>query len=144
METDEPVVYFLEAVGLSFFKIGVTHDLGKRVAALQTGCPAEIQLLWLRRGGYELESHLHDVYASRHAYGEWFQLDDEIREVAAQHRMWHSREIWTYFLRNRHDLGWSKIKIANLATLERDCLEQIVLNMAAGTHYPEFCGVKHV
>lgn len=145
METDEPVVYFLEAVGLDFFKIGVTHDLGKRVAALQTGCPAEIQLLCLRSGGYDLESHCHDAYSGRHVYGEWFELDDSIREVAAQHRMWHSREVWKQFQRDRLQCPTlAKVKIANLAAYERDCLEEIVLNMSSGTQYPEFAGVKHV
>jgi hypothetical protein len=46
----EEVVYLIEAVGLDVCKIGYSKNLGHRLAAIQTCCPAEIRVLALRHG----------------------------------------------------------------------------------------------
>lgn len=65
--------YLLGIDGSPLVKIGITTVSPKsRMAALQTGLPMQLVLLWFREGDFEADLHVHfDAYRVR---GEWFDL----------------------------------------------------------------------
>lgn len=70
------LVYFVQSG--SAVKIGVTEDIDKRLAALQTGTPAPICLLATIPGNKTTESQLHKRFAADHIHYEWFRLSPEL------------------------------------------------------------------
>lgn len=69
----------------SFCKIGITGDLAKRVAQVQTGCPMKIKDVAYMETGYSrrAESIFHQEMAAYHTHGEWFRLDFQDPEAKA-------------------------------------------------------------
>lgn len=61
-------------------KIGRSHNILRRLKELQTGSPYELKLMgWIESDkDSELESILHERYASRCTRQEWFQLHPEV------------------------------------------------------------------
>lgn len=78
------VVYLIGHPGSSVAKIGRTANLPKRLAAIQSTCPVQVEVLWQADGGSALESALHQHFRSRRIHGEWFEFGDAdaIAEVA--------------------------------------------------------------
>ncbi|MFE6429337.1 GIY-YIG nuclease family protein [Streptomyces rochei] len=68
-----PTTYLIGIEGSHLVKIGYTGgDPRARLAALQTGQPMKLSLLWACPGNFEADLHLHfDAY---HYRGEWFDL----------------------------------------------------------------------
>jgi hypothetical protein len=68
-------------------KIGRTHDVRKRVLALQTGSPHPIRLLTViaTEDAMAVEKGLHRRYAHKRRSGEWFALTPEdIAEITSE------------------------------------------------------------
>lgn len=63
----------------SFCKIGITGDLGKRIAGIQTGCPVPIvdvaYISALPYSARQIEGYLHAQLEEFHTHGEWFRLN---------------------------------------------------------------------
>jgi hypothetical protein len=57
------------------FKIGVTNNIEKRIASLQTGNPEEIVLLYIeeREKPTKAEKYLHRCFQKNRLKGEWFE-----------------------------------------------------------------------
>lgn len=67
-------VYFIQAPDTKNIKIGFTsRSVESRMAAMQTGHPAQLRILATVRGGMPLERTLHREFKDCHARGEWFQ-----------------------------------------------------------------------
>lgn len=72
-------VYFIRC--REFVKIGIAADVHKRLAALRSGCPYELELLGTVEGGRHRERRLHTVLHSEWHHGEWFRFDSKLRRV---------------------------------------------------------------
>jgi len=73
------IVYFIEAVGTEFVKIGRGID---RIEGLRTGCPFPLRLLgqnW-SNDAPRTEKMLHERFSKYHHINEWYYLTDEILE----------------------------------------------------------------
>ena len=75
-------VYFVQAGNYknSPVKIGVTHDIDKRILTLQTGNPYKLKCNALihcesESEAYSLEGYLHKKLKSSRMCGEWFKSD---------------------------------------------------------------------
>lgn len=64
--------YLVGAEGSSLVKVGWAKNPKKRVAALQTGSPVPLTLLWSAEGAYE--EYLHAEFAAFRVRGEWFDF----------------------------------------------------------------------
>jgi len=70
------MIYFATARDIGRFKIGYARDPQKRIEALQTGCPAKLEIECVVEGGYDLEAKLHQVFRKYRTHGEWFELNE--------------------------------------------------------------------
>ncbi|MDP9689596.1 UNVERIFIED_ORG: hypothetical protein J2W82_003263 [Pseudomonas mohnii] len=77
-------LYLIRCKGTHYYKIGITNDLVKRMAAHQTGSPHELNLIlyaetdlddFLGKEIAYLESFLHKNYAGSRVRGEWFHFN---------------------------------------------------------------------
>lgn len=64
----------------SFFKVGATKNIGKRINALQTGCPLPIgEFLYhkalSRESAFAVERAMHEAMRDHRSSGEWFRFD---------------------------------------------------------------------
>lgn len=74
-------VYFaLPKVDNGSVKIGVTTNIAKRTIALSGGIPGGVVMVATIAGGADVESFLHDKFASHRLNGEWFAHCDEIKD----------------------------------------------------------------
>lgn len=75
-------VYF---VGFAeFVKIGFTlSPIEYRLARLQTGCPAPLEIFALRTGLIADEAELHGQFARYRAHGEWFRNEGPVAAYIA-------------------------------------------------------------
>jgi hypothetical protein len=69
-------VYFAKAGDR--IKIGWSRNVGARIAQLQTGNPAPVQLLAAIPGARARERKLHTLFAEHRVSGEWFRDDPEL------------------------------------------------------------------
>lgn len=68
--------------GVTYFKVGRTTDVAKRVCAVQTGCPLKITMAWVitvwdNRSSLGLEQTMHRMLSDYHSHGEWFAMCPE-------------------------------------------------------------------
>lgn len=79
--TYEECVYFIQAEGTNFVKIGVSVGGGKRrLNGLQTGSPFTLRLIAEMKGGtIEDERILHERFGHLRERGEWFRLESELQ-----------------------------------------------------------------
>jgi len=70
--TRQGTIYFIEAIGLDYVKVGFTTDLEKRMADLRTALPVRLMLLGSITGPATLEGELHTALAAHRHTGEWF------------------------------------------------------------------------
>lgn len=68
-------IYWLKAGDAGLVKVGLTDNVAKRIASLQTGCPYPMVLLRQEPGDRAVEDALHRHYRAKHARAEWFVLD---------------------------------------------------------------------
>jgi len=76
-------VYFVEATGLDLVKIGFARNVAARLADLQCASPVTLRLLGTVPGGIEVERFFHKDLAEYRVRGEWFALNDRLREYIA-------------------------------------------------------------
>lgn len=74
-------IYFINRLGTSLFKIGITNNLHRRLRQIQTGndyplvLPCYIEFNE-RDAARKQEKRIHDLYKLKRLQGEWFNLDD--------------------------------------------------------------------
>lgn len=69
-------VYVIGPVG-GPFKIGTSFDVQRRLSALQTGSPLDLEVVIEIPGNHGLETALHDKFKNKRIRGEWFKLNNE-------------------------------------------------------------------
>lgn len=78
-------VYFIEAVGSGFVKIGYVadfHSIADRIRQMQTGCPYELRLAAvLPSGGRDHETQLHLRFEAERFRGEWFAIGGRVQSL---------------------------------------------------------------
>lgn len=74
-EIKDQFVYVVSAC--EFLKVGVSNNVEARVASLQTASPFQLCVLRVYRGGYRLESLIHELLKDNCVRGEWFRVDVE-------------------------------------------------------------------
>lgn len=82
-ECSQTQVYLIGAIESKTVKIGFSGDPGKRMKALQTGCPVTLSMLLTFPGGRSKEAELHEQFAALRLEGEWFSLERPIQEFIA-------------------------------------------------------------
>lgn len=80
-------VYFVQPEEGGPIKIGVTNDIDRRLAGLQTGSPVRLVLRHHIEAGtsgqaYALERDLHGRFHSYRLHGEWFEASAELAKLA--------------------------------------------------------------
>lgn len=76
-------VYFLRAG--DFVKIGWARDVEKRIKALQTANPHELELLGVIPGCDDVERVIHQRFNALHVRGEWYRAESSLLEFVARH-----------------------------------------------------------
>ncbi len=71
------IVYFIGAAD-GPVKIGVSHNVSKRLATLQTAHPVQLFVLATAGGGIAAERHYHAWFAGHLLRGEWFERSPEL------------------------------------------------------------------
>jgi hypothetical protein len=75
-------VYAIGPVGGGLTKIGRAWHVSGRLASVQRMSPIPLTILWHIQGSTELEARLHATFASKRAWGEWFDLgSDPVRAI---------------------------------------------------------------
>lgn len=84
-------VYIIEVVNTSFYKIGISNDVERRVLDLQTGSPLPIRLAWASDpcsiwDAQCIERAMHEKHSARRlthtGQKEWFELSaNEVAEL---------------------------------------------------------------
>lgn len=77
-------VYFFQQA--AYVKIGWSTKWRKRLIAIQTATPHEMNVLAVYRGGPTMERNLHARFAQHRAKLEWFHFCDEIRDFIADNQ----------------------------------------------------------
>ena len=74
---DKGGVYLIRVKDTNLHKIGVANDAKKRLTALQTASPFELELLTCYQvfDPYDHEKKLHRYFERQRTQGEWFNLD---------------------------------------------------------------------
>jgi hypothetical protein len=78
-------VYFIGNIEYGWVKIGLTTDLPKRLANLQTASPCKLEILgyFVTDDPKKDEKKMHQRFKSQHLHNEWFTLDDNIKAYIA-------------------------------------------------------------
>jgi predicted GIY-YIG superfamily endonuclease len=65
----------------NYIKIGVSKNPERRIKSLQTGNPYKIKLILAIEdsAAYDLEYQFHKYYEKEKSVGEWFEINDNIR-----------------------------------------------------------------
>lgn len=79
-------VYFIEALGYDFIKIGFSSSPQDRLNQLSTGHFAKLRLIAIIEGLEQLEKHIHHCFAHLRHHREWFHYTDELKEYIEQLR----------------------------------------------------------
>jgi hypothetical protein len=74
------LVYFIHAKDTEYVKIGTTDNVERRLRAIKTSSPFELNLIGVIRGGRELEKQIHGIFQHLRIRGEWFYLRDDLIE----------------------------------------------------------------
>jgi len=109
--------------GFSFFKVGITSNIPKRLSSVQCGCPLKITTLWAitlwgNGSAQNLESLLHEKLSAYRTHGEWFgmETDNEAHKSAMRGAMDFAVE----YTRQVRDGGWRKYSINEIREMIRD------------------------
>lgn len=81
-------VYVILNPELEHYKVGVSQDVSKRLAELQTGSSVALEVLMSIETSdpYSLEKELHARFAGKRLSGEWFKLTEQDLNVIAMYR----------------------------------------------------------
>jgi hypothetical protein len=76
------LLYVIRAEGMKRYKIGISVDPERRIRNLQIGSPIRLEVISLRplRAARLVEMGLHESLAEHRAWGEWFDLPDDVLE----------------------------------------------------------------
>lgn len=77
-KTQSCVYFFQSETGL--VKIGFTTDIKKRTQGLLHGSPVPLTLLGTVAGNAKLEAELHAEFSTLRRHGEWFELNESLRQ----------------------------------------------------------------
>jgi hypothetical protein len=78
----EQCVYAFAPVDESLpVKIGISMDVGRRLRAIQTYCPVEIEAIGAIRCPAEYETAIHRALVDARSHGEWFHRTPPVLEV---------------------------------------------------------------
>ena len=104
--------------GLTYFKIGRSSDVSKRLGQVQTGCPLPITqvfifTMWGNGAAQAAEWKMHEALAEYRTQGEWFALrtDDLAHKRAMNHAMNDVAERWSP---PQGKKKWRKVPVAEL------------------------------
>lgn len=79
-------LYFIRSSG-GLVKIGITSNIQKRLANLQTSNPERLHVwAFIPRGGIALEKALHRKFINYRTSGEWFKISREIESLVDEMR----------------------------------------------------------
>lgn len=73
-------IYFVGSREHGIVKIGRTCRLKNRMMGLRNGAPVPVKLFAVVFGRPEIETTLHNRFASSRKHGEWFELSSEINQ----------------------------------------------------------------
>lgn len=79
-----PVVYFFICKDLEAVKIGTTTNVEQRLLTVQTGCPFQVEILGWCLGAEEHERVIHSILRRSRLNGEWFRLDENVKDVITE------------------------------------------------------------
>lgn len=76
-------IYLMRCEEHSYYKIGITYNLQKRLKEIQTGTPDKIYIVdhYETDNARKIEGALHSFFSDKHRNNEWFELsiEDEIK-----------------------------------------------------------------
>lgn len=113
-------VYIMAApahCGGTYFKVGRTSDIVRRVCGVQTGCPLKIQkawaiTLWDNGASQRLEAAMHEMLRPFHSHGEWFFMrTDNLEHKAAMNE---AMDFGSRYASQMSTVKWRALGIAEL------------------------------
>lgn len=117
--------------GLTYFKVGITSDIAKRVCGVQTGCPLRITRAWainvLDNGhAQSVESAMHRKLQPFHSHGEWFAMetDNAAHKAAMNEAMAYGLGLAV----GPHARKWRQIEIPDLKAAVREAANEVAAN----------------
>lgn len=103
------------AFGITYFKVGISQDVIRRIKHIQTGCPMEITDVWeinatFNGSAQALEKELHERLKEHHSFGEWFALsmEDDKHKADLNAAMEYARQVCSQMI----DEKWRRLDIA--------------------------------
>ena len=76
-------IYLIADEDRTAVKIGISHDPGKRLIALQTANNRRLEILAVFEGTEADEQRIHDRFASDRLNGEWFRMSPDVSAFIA-------------------------------------------------------------
>lgn len=94
LSSSDQLVYFIQQGNDDEgpIKIGMSNNIHKRLAALQTSNPYPLRLLAVRSGGHREEARLHLRFRLCHLHGEWFTPIEELFDEITSSDVWVTPE----------------------------------------------------
>ncbi len=87
------MIYFIQPVGGGKIKIGTTIRLSTRLKALAKKCGAELRVLAVVKGSYDVERSLHRKFSHLKPVNEWFEPgDDLLGFIVEDGEQWDGRD----------------------------------------------------
>lgn len=88
--TAKTLVYFMRAG--KYVKIGITKDIQRRLAQIQSACPLTITIVWAEQANICYEEFLHAYFHEHREHGEWFLYTDRVArfvkdQLSSLHRL---------------------------------------------------------
>jgi len=78
------IIYFIQQGNGGSIKIGISSNIEKRLASLQTGSPYKLKVLLTIKGSEKLEKEIHSKFAEYRLSGEWFKPVKQITDYINQ------------------------------------------------------------
>lgn len=75
------MIYAISTVGAGYFKFGVSHKPGQRLANLQTACPLELVIVAVVDWPSSYEAKIHTYLEHGSIRGEWFEDSYRAQQV---------------------------------------------------------------
>ena len=109
--------------GLTYFKVGITSDIAKRVCGVQTGCPLRISRVWaIMVGGnghaQSVESAMHSKLSAFHSHGEWFAMETD--SLDHKRAMNEAMAFGASLASGQSGAKWRKLEVPDLKAAVRE------------------------
>ena len=109
--------------GFTYFKVGISSNLPKRLSTVQCRCPLKITTMWAitlwgNGSAQHLESQLHEKLSPFRSHGEWFGMEtnNADHKKAMKQAMDHAVQVTNQV----RDGGWRKYSVSELRTILAD------------------------